>query len=178
MQLFLNRVLRAVKLDVTFYRELIEEPRLWNQSLIVVFIYSMASAYGSFGRTGVTGINIGMVASLLGWYVWAFSTYMVGARFLAEPDTNPDRKAVMRVMGFATAPGVLRAFGFIQGFGLLVLAIAAAWMVATAAVGIKEALSYQNTSRAVGVVIIGLIISAFFQAVMFVILFSAFGVSR
>jgi hypothetical protein len=177
MQLFLNRFLRAVKLDVSLYQELIEEPRMWNQSLIVVFIYSMASAYGTFGRTGVTGINIGMITSLLGWYVWAFSTYMVGARFLPEAQTHPDRKAIMRIMGFATAPGVVRAFGFMQGLGLVVLAIAAAWMVATAAVGVKQALSYENTSRAVGVVIIGLMISAFFQGVMYVILFSAFGVS-
>ena len=49
-------------------------------------------------------------------------------------------------------------------------------MVATATIGVKQALSYESTSRAVGVVIIGLFISAFFQGVMYVILFSAFGV--
>ena len=64
---FSESVFSCGKLDVSIYQELIEKPRLWNQSLIVVFIYSMTSAYGTFGRTGVTGINIGMVTSLLGW---------------------------------------------------------------------------------------------------------------
>lgn len=177
MSRFLNRFLRAAKLDVTLYREIVEDAGAMNQALIVVFIYSMASAYGTFGRTGATGINIGMITTLLGWYVWAFSTYIIGARILPESQTEPDRKAVIRAVGFASAPGVVRALGFMQNFGLVVLAIATLWMVAAATVGVKQALKYESTPRALGVCIIGLLISAFFQAMMFILLFSAFGVS-
>ena len=177
MSRFLNRFFRAAKLDVSLYQEIVEDGRAMNQALIVVFIYAMASAYGTFGRTGATGINIGMITSLLGWYVWAFSTYIVGARLVPETNTKPDRKALMRALGFASAPGVLRALGFLQGFGIAILLIAATWMVAAATVGVKQALNYESTSRALGVCIIGLIISAVFQVFMFVILFSAFGVT-
>jgi len=177
MNRFLNRFLRAAKLDVTLYQEVVEDPGTLNQALIVVFIYSMAAAYGTFGRTGATGVNIGMITTLLGWYVWAFSTYIVGARFLPEAHTKPDRKALIRVMGFAAAPGVLRALGFMQGLGMVVLLIATVWMVVAATVGVKQALSYEDTSRALGVVIVGCVISIVFQLTMFVILFSAFGVS-
>jgi hypothetical protein len=83
----------------------------------------------------------------------------------------------MRVLGFASAPGVFRVFGFIQGSGLIILLIAASWMVVAATVGVKQALSYESTSRALGVCIIGMIISAVFQVIMFVLLFSAFGVT-
>jgi hypothetical protein len=177
MRLFLNRLLRAARLDVSLYRELLENAGLFNQALIVVFIFSMAAAYGTFGRTGATGINIGMVTTLLGWYVWAFSTYIIGARLLPENRTQADRRALMRVLGFASAPGILRALGFIPGLGLVILLTATGWMIATATIGIKEALNYQSTSRALGVCIIGLIISAVFQGLMFILLFSAFGVS-
>ena len=177
MSRFLNRFLRAAKLDVSLYQELVEDGRAMNQALIVVFLYSMASAYGTFGRTGATGINIGMITTLLGWYVWAFSTYIIGARILPETQTKPDRKALMRALGFASAPGVLRVLGFVQGLGLTILLIAAIWMVAAATVGVKQALSYESTARALGVCIIGLIISAVFQGLMFVLLFSAFGVT-
>jgi hypothetical protein len=177
MSRFLNRFLRAAKLDATLYREIVEDAGAMNQALIVVFIYSMASAYGTFGRTGATGINIGMITTLLGWYVWAFSAYIIGARILPESRTEPDRKAVMRAVGFASAPGVVRALGFMQGLGLVVLAIATLWMVAAATVGVKQALNYESTPRALGVCIISLLISAVFQAIMFVLLFSAFGVS-
>jgi hypothetical protein len=178
MSRFFNRFFRAVKLEISLFQEILEDARTQNQSLIVVFLYSMAAAYGTFGRTGTTGINIGMITTLLGWYVWAFSTYMIGARFLPEPQTEPDRKSVMRAMGFATAPGVLRAFGFLQGFGLVILVLAIAWMVAAATIGVKLALRYDSTSRAAGVVILGGIISALFQVMMFIMLFSAFGVSN
>ena len=177
MSHFLNRFFRAAKLDASLYQEIIEDGGAMNQALIVVLIYSMASAYGSFGRTGATGINIGMITTLLGWYVWAFSTYIIGARILPETQTKPDRKALMRTLGFASAPGALRVLGFVQGLGLTILLIAAIWMVAAATVGVKQALSYESTSRAMGVCIIGLIISAVFQGLIFILMFSAFGVS-
>ena len=177
MSRFLNRFFRAAKLDASLYQEIIEDGGAMNQALIVVLIYSMASAYGTFGRTGVTAINIGMITTLLGWYVWAFSTYIIGARILPETQTKPDRKALMRTLGFASAPGVLRLLGFVQGLGLTILLIAAIWMVAAATVGVKQALSYESTSRAMGVCIIGLIISAVFQGLIFILMFSAFGVS-
>ncbi len=136
----------------------------------------MAAAYGTFGRTGATGINIGMVTTLFGWYAWALSTYFVGARIFPEDQTEPDRRALMRVLGFASAPGVLRALGFIPNLGIVILVIATIWMLAAATVGVKLALNYKNTFRALGVSLIGGIISAVFQLLMFVLLFSAFGV--
>ena len=178
MKNFLNRCLRAAKLDAALFQELIDDPKMFNQALIVVFIYSMASAYGTFGGIGgATKTNIVMITTFLGWYVWAFSTYIIGARFLPGADTHPDRKAVYRVLGFASAPGILRVLGFMPGFGILVILAASGWMVAAGAIGVKQALNYENYNRALGVCIIGMIISIVFQLTMFVILFSAFGVS-
>ena len=178
MKIFLNRFFRAVKLDVSLFQEIIEDPKTFNQALIVVLIYSMTSSWGTFGRTGAVGNNIGMITTLLGWYVWAFSTYMVGARMMPEAGTEPDRKTILRVIGFACAPGIVRILGFIQGLGLIVIFIALAWMVAAATVGVKQALNYESTARALGVCIIGLVISIVFQLIMLVILFQAFPVSR
>ncbi|MDJ0814570.1 MAG: YIP1 family protein [Desulfobacterales bacterium] len=177
MKIFLNRFFRAVKLDVSLFQEIIEDPKTFNQALIVVLIYSMMSAWGTFGRAGAVGNNIGMITTLLGWYVWAFSTYMVGARMLPEAGTEPDRKTILRVIGFACAPGIVRILGFIQGFGLIVILIAFIWMVAAATIGVKQAMNYESTARALGVCIIGLLISIIFQLIMFVILFQAFPVS-
>jgi hypothetical protein len=176
MNRFLNLFFRAAKLDVTLYQEIIEDKGTLNQALIVVFIYSMAAAYGTFGGGGASKTNIVMITTLLGWYVWAFSTYIVGVRILPEARTQPDRKALLRVLGFASAPGILRLLGSIPGLGIVVLLAATGWMIAAATVGIKQALNYESTFRALGVCIIGMIISAVFQGIMFIMLFSAFGV--
>ena len=176
MHRFLNRLFRAAKLDVSLYQEIVEDAGAMNQALIVVFIYSMAAAYGTFGGGGASKTNIVMITTLLGWYVWAFSTYIVGARILPEAHTQPDRKALLRVLGFASAPGILRLLGFIPGLGIVVLLAATGWMIAAATVGVKQALNYESTFRALGVCIIGMIISVVFQGIMFIMLFSAFGV--
>lgn len=177
MHRFLNRLFRAAKLDVSLYQEIVEDAGAMNQALIVVFIYSMAAAYGTFGGGGAAKTNIVMITTLLGWYVWAFSTYIVGARILPEAQTQPDRKALMRALGFASAPGILRVLGFIPGLGIVVLLAATGWMIAAATVGIKQALNYESTARALGAAIIGCIISFVFQLLLAILLFSAFGVA-
>ncbi len=178
MKIFLNRFFRAVKLDVTLFQEIIEDPKTFTQALIVVLIYSMTSSWGTFGRSGAVGSNIGFITSLLGWYVWGFSTYMVGARMLPEAGTQPDRKTILRVTGFACAPGIVRILGFLEGLGLIVILIALTWMVAAATVGVKQALNYESTARALGVCVIGMIISIVFQLILIVLLLQAFPVSR
>jgi len=177
MNLFLERFYRAMRLDAGLYEEVVADAGTLNQALIVVIIYGMAAAFGSFGRTGTTGINIGMITTLLGWYVWAFTAYIVGARILPEPETKPDRKAVIRAMGFAGAPGLARLLGFLPGLGGVVVLLVSIWMVASATVALKKALNFQSTARALGVSIITWILSALVQGLLYVILLSAFGVS-
>jgi len=176
MNLFLERFFRAVRLDAGLYDEVVADAGTLNQALIVVFIYGMAAAFGSFGRTGTTGINIGMITTLLGWYVWAFTAYIVGARILPEAETKPDRKAVIRAMGFAGAPGLVRLLGFVPGLGGVAVIVASVWMVAAATVALKQALNFQSTARALGVSISSWILSALVQGLLYVSLFSVFGV--
>ena len=177
MSRFFSRAFRAAKLDVSLFEEVMADAKAMTQSIIVVFIYGAAVAYGSFGRAGVAGINSAIIITLIGWYIWAFSTYFAGARLFPETGITDDRKAFMRAMGFASAPGILRILGFIPGFGILVVLVATGWMIAAATIGAKLALNYESTYRALGVCIIGMIISAVFQMIMFIMLFSAFGVT-
>jgi hypothetical protein len=177
MNLFLERFFRAAKLDASLYEEIIADAGAMNQALMVVFIYGLATAFGSFGRTGTTGINIGLITTLVGWYVWAFMAYIVGARFLPETETNTDRKVVFRAMGFAAAPGLSRLLSFVPGLRGVAVLLASIWMVAAATVALKKALNYQSTARALGVSIVSWILSALVQGLLYVILFSAFGIT-
>ncbi|MEJ2168196.1 MAG: YIP1 family protein [Desulfobacterales bacterium] len=177
MKLFLERLLRAARLDASLYEEVAADAGAMNQALIVVFIYAMAVAFGSFGRAGTTGINIGMITTLLGWYVWAFMAYIVGARILPEAETKIERKAVVRAMGFASAPGLARLLGFVPGLGTVAVLAASIWMIAAATVALRQALNFKSTSRALAVSIISWILGALVQGLLYVSLFSVFGVS-
>ena len=175
MSLFLNRLVRAAKLDAGLYEEVIADTGTMFQAMMAVFIYSVASAYGGFGRAGVAGINFGMITTLIGWYIWAFSTYFVGVKFLPEVETKGNRKAVLRAMGFASAPGLIRLLGLIPNLAGTTLAIASVWMFVAAVVAIKQAMNYKSIYRAAGVCMIGWIISAISQGLIYVSLLSVFG---
>lgn len=180
MRLYLNRFLRAAKLDVTLYEEVAADPLLLYQAWITVLIYAMLSSWGSFGRAGAIGSNIAMISSLIGWYVWAFFTYFLATKVFRETSAETqrtDRKAVIRVMGFACAPGVIRLLGIIPGLGIAVLVVASIWMIAAATIAVKQALAIESTARAAGACIIGWIIGAILQGLLIVVLLSVFGVS-
>ena len=176
MSLFLNRLFRAAKLDAGLYEEVIADTGTMFQAMMAVFIYSAASAYGGFGRAGVAGINFGMITTLIGWYIWAFSTYFIGVKLLPEAETSGNRKAVLRAMGFACSPGLIRILGLIPNLAGTTLLIATVWMFVAAVVAIKQAMNYKSIYRAVGVCMIGWIISAIFQGLMYFSLLSVFGI--
>jgi hypothetical protein len=180
MRLYINRFLGAARLDVNLYQEVVADPRLLNQAWITVLIYAMLASWGSFGRAGAVGSNIGMITALIGWYVWVFSTYFIATKFFLEPSAETDRgdrKAANRAMGFACAPGVVRFLGIIPGLGIVALVVASIWMIAAATVAVKVALNIESTAQAAAACVIGWIIGAIAQGLLMVGLFSVFGVS-
>ncbi len=177
MRQFLDRLYRAAKLDSDVYDEVVNDKDAMFQAMMAVFIYSMAVAYGTFGRAGVAGINFGMIVTLLGWYVWAFSTYFIGVRLLPDARTDVDRKSVLRALGFASSPGFVRLLSFIPAMSAILFLVATVWMIVAAAVAVKQALSYASIYRAAGVCFIGWLISAVFQGLLYIALLSVFGLS-
>jgi len=173
---FLDRLFRAARLDANLYDEVIADKKAMLQSMMTVFLYSMASAYGNFGRAGVSGINFGMITTLFGWYVWAFSCYFIGVRLLPEGQIDVDRKAVLRALGFASSPGLLRLLGLIPDLSGITVVIATVWMIMAAVVALKQALNFKSLSRAAVVCIIAWVISAIFQGLVYITLLSVFGV--
>lgn len=180
MRIFLDRFVRAARLDVALYKEIAASPLTLNQAWIAVLIYCMAASWGGFGGIGAVGTNIAMITTLIGWYVWAFFTYFTAARLFHEAHRKierTDRKTVTRTMGFAAAPGVVRLLGMIPGLGSVALVGSTIWMIVASTIAVKQALNFESTYRAAAACIIGWIISVFVQIVLFVVLFQAFGVT-
>ena len=175
---FLDRLFRAARLDPGLYEEVAADTKAMFQSMMAVFLYSMASAYGNFGRAGVSGINFGMITTLFGWYVWAFSCYVIAVRLLPETKVDVDRKAVLRALGFASSPGLIRLLGLIPELSGVTFGIASIWMIVAAVVAIKQVLKFESTLRVAMVCIIAWVISHIFQGLVLLSLLSVFGVSE
>ena len=65
---------------------------------------------------------------------------------------------MLRTLGFAAAPGLLRVLGVVPAIGPLVMIITAFWSLATMVVAVRQALDYDSTSRAILVCAIGWIV--------------------
>jgi hypothetical protein len=171
MASFTERMVRAAKLDVALYEEVEADTGALGQAMGVVVLSSIAAGLGSFVQGGMGGMILGTIAALIGWYIWAYLAYFIGAKMLPESQTQTNHGELLRTLGFASSPGLIRVVGLIPGLTGIVFLIASIWMLMTMVIAVRQALDYTSTLRAVGVCVIGWII----QALVLVLLFAIVG---
>ncbi len=171
MSSFNERLIGAAKLDIKIYEEVEADKGAMNQAMGVVILSSLAAGLGVIGKAGFVGLLMGAFMALIGWFVWAYLTYVIGTKILPEPQTKADLGELLRTIGFSSSPGLIRVLGIIPGLSFLVYSVAAIWMLVAMVVAVRQALDYHSTWRAVGVCIIGWII----QGLTIALFFSIFG---
>jgi len=171
MQNYIDRIVRAAKLDINLYEEVEADKGAMGQAMGVVVLSSIAAGIGSIGTIGLKGIIIGAITALIAWYIWAYMTYFIGAKILPEPQTKADHGELLRTIGFSSSPGLIRVLAIIPGISGIIFAIASIWMLIAMVIAVRQALDYQSTLRAVGVCMIGWVI----QVIILMILFTVLG---
>ena len=159
-----DRMIRAAKLDVQLYEEVEADQGAMAQAMTVVILSALAAGIGN-ANVGLVGMVSSTIAALIGWYVWAFLTYFIGTRFLAEPQTRADHRELLRTIGFSSAPGLIRVLGIIPGLRALVFLVAGIWMLVAMVIAVRQALDYTSTGRAIGVCVIGWVVQILILAV-------------
>ena len=170
MSIFIERMIRAAKLDVNLYEEVEADKSAMKQAMGVVVLSSVAMGLGNIGIARGSGIVFGVVVALAGWFVWAYITYFIGTKFFPEPQTSADHGELLRTIGFSSSPGVIRVLGIIPGLWHIINFIASIWMLIAMIVAVRQALDYRSTLRAVSVCIIGWIVQAILFGIMYTLL--------
>jgi hypothetical protein len=169
-----DRIIRAAKLDAQLYEEVEADRDATGQAMAVVVMSAVAAGIGTPGSGDLLGIVGGTIMALVGWFIWAFLTYFIGTRLLPEPQTKADYGELLRTIGFASAPGLIRVFGVIPGLGALLFLVAAIWMLVAMVIAVRQALDYTSTPRAVGVCLIGWLV----QVVILIVAARLFGLAQ
>jgi hypothetical protein len=170
MATLIERTIGAARLDPGTYEEVEADVGAFGQAMTVVVVAAIAGGIGSAGEGG-PGLIGGLVGSLIGWFVWALTVFVVGTRILPHPGTQADMGQLLRTTGFAAAPGIARVLGIVPGIGGVVMAVTALWQLAAMVVAVRTALDYESTGRAVAVCVLGFIA----QVVVFVVVIGALG---
>jgi hypothetical protein len=162
---FFDRLVRTARLDRRAFAEVEEDPRATGQAALVVGLSALAAGIGGGGRDPGS-ILAATLGALLSWYVLAGLVYWIGARWLPEPGTVATHGQVLRVVGFASGPGLLRVLGMLPEARAVAFLVAGIWMLLATIVGVREALDYESRWRAVGVTALGWLAQALLLALV------------
>jgi hypothetical protein len=162
-----ERMIRAAKLDVDLYEEVEADHGATLQAAAVVLMSALAAGIGAARTGGLVGLVAQTAVALAFWYVWAYLTYFIGTRFFPEPQTSADHGELLRTVGFASSPGLIRVLGVVPGVAGIALAVAAVWMLIAMVIAVRQALDYESTPRAIGVCVIGWVIYLAVQSMVF-----------
>ena len=162
---FVDRMIGAARLDPRAYEEVEADEKATVQALAVVVLAAVATGIGR----GEDFLSVGVaVRHLLMWVIWAGLSYAVGVYLIPEPQTDANLGQMLRTIGFAASPGMLRFFRFIPFLGPLLSFVVGIWIVAAMIIAIRQALDYNSLGRAAVVCLI-----AWFVSILMGIVFGA-----
>lgn len=108
----IGRMLRALRLDATLYREVAGPGGSTWQAALVVLMAAVAAGT-EVAWTGVSGAGLVAITHMAAWPVWAAGLWFVGARLRRPVGEAPGFRQVARAIAFAQAPGVFFASGLV-----------------------------------------------------------------
>jgi len=160
ISIFLNRVFRSVKIDPDVFNEVQKDKNATISAAIVVILSSSAAGIGA-ASLGVSNFILAPAFSIISWFVWAYIVYFVGVKLFPDTKTKTTQFSLLRAIGFSSAPGIIRVFGFNEDLMTVTFIGSAFWMLVCMVVAVKVTLNYNSLWKAFGVVIISWFVQAF-----------------
>lgn len=143
----IQRSIEIAKLEVNTFEEVEADHSATAEAGAVLVLSGIIGSIGAFFTGGLWGFLAMVVATIGGWYVWAWVSAYIAEKVFDVHTT--DTGEMLRVIGYGSAP---RALGLIPFLGL----VAAIWTCVTLVVGIRAA-GEMTTSGAVITAVLGLI---------------------
>jgi len=160
INLFLNRIYRSIKIDPEVFDEVQKDKNATIAAGTVVVLSSLAAGVGA-SHLGAVNFFLAPALSLITWFVWAYIVYFVGVKLFPDPRTKTTQAALLRSIGFSSAPGMIRILGFNEDLMSVMFVGSAFWMLACMIVAVKQTLNYKSLWKALGVVVIAWLTQAF-----------------
>jgi hypothetical protein len=167
----IDGVIRAARLDKSFYAEVEKDTSYSTDALIIVIAVSVLGAVGAFLGTLIGGGGFlraigtfiwGVVWGVAAYYLLSFIISWVGTSFFKG---QGDMGEVQRCLGFAYAPRLLSILAVIPCIGWIAALAGWIWSAVMGFVAIREALDQDTTNAVltvvvsfVAVIVIGLVI--------------------
>jgi hypothetical protein len=142
--MLIERMIRAARLDPDLYYELRRDGSANGQAFLAVLI-ALAGALIGGGLPQLLHLlsPLGWISlfwivgtALCNWLFWCFIAELVGHRF----GSRADFEQILRPVGFAYAPGVLRALTLFPPLALPIRLVVMLWIAVASVLAIREAM--------------------------------------
>ena len=160
MRGFPHRVIGVFKLDAATFEAVEHDAASTGQAALIVIAASAARGLGYLQSGGWPLAAGHALIALVGWLAAASLLWILGTRVLPGRRTEADLGQLLRTIGFAQAPGVLAALAVVPGLELMDLLVAPLWTLAAMVVAVRQALDYTDTSRALVVCVLALVVES------------------
>jgi hypothetical protein len=139
----IGNVRRAMSLDQSFYQEVSGNERYQREALMVVIVAAALTGLGAFLRQlfalqffgALIALIVGVAMAVVGYYIWAYVVYWVGAKFFHGQATAPQ---LLRTLGYAYGPTALAVFSFIPCVGGLIALVGGIWSLVCGYFAVRE----------------------------------------
>jgi hypothetical protein len=157
----LQRLIGAAALDAAIYEEVEGDPAATAQAFGIVLGSSLAAGIGVRGLAPITFSDVLLFSAvaLVAWAAWALVTFEIGARLMPAPQTRVDVGQLLRTIGFASTPGLLRVLGIMPAVAAPVFVVTSVWMLLAMIVAVRQALDYRTTAPAIAVCVAGWVLA-------------------
>lgn len=126
----LQRSISIARLHVPTYEEVEADTSATAEAGAIMVASAIIGSIGAIFTSGFFGFIAWMIASIGGWFVWAWVSAEVAKRLFNVSTT--DVGEMLRVIGYGSAP---RALGAIPLLGFVALI----WTLTTVVIGIRQA---------------------------------------
>lgn len=170
-----QRIQGIIRLDVKTFEEVEADEGATMQAAIIVTLVAFLAGIGALigaraansavGQLDQLGIEVpieipqfspagafvnAVVGVFVAWLLWSALTYFIGTRLFGGQATLNE---MLRVLGYAQSPNLLRVFSFIPCLGAILSVVAALWSLVTAFIGIRQGLDLDNTKAFLTIII-------------------------
>jgi len=141
-----SRLRHTANLEPEAFRAIAADREATPQAGLVVMLAGLCAGLGAVlaGRAELSVLTSGAVAGLVSWLVWSWFAYAAGVLLFRG---SASYGCLLRGVGFAHGPLMLRLLRFIPGFGSLLAEVVALWCLIAGVVAVREALGL-STGRA------------------------------
>ncbi len=162
---FISRLIRVLLLDIRAYEEIEHDKSAIWQAILVVILAGIAvgiNSYASLSTGNFELSNLVMALKVTGvdlliWVIMSFIIYIIGSKLFATSNTKTNLGEFLRVLGFASAPGIFRVLVIVPSVGPFVWVVVWVWRFVAMVIAVRQAMDFENTWRAIWVCVFGLI---------------------